>query len=280
MIYSTQTILISLCTSLLVSLFTFILGLKSGKNQVDRAMVQKVYKEIFKQLDELERFIQNNRPRRWSQYEKVQLDLSSYRYVPPIAKLEMSGELLHIKASIANKAVKLEEELIKYGSDIFYSINQIQAVLTSDRTLYVDGCQFKQYQGQRKDAHFETINPTDCRRSIEFDYRDFYDKDRIFKCFSCLKSDEPCNIEFRLQTKNDCITYKVSPNSLTVEPEIFVEKMYEKFNSEIKEFSRLYASKIELLKKIEILNKKISKRVRDPFSFWETLCGAFLDIFR
>ena len=31
-----KTIIISICTSLVVSLITFILGLKAGKNQADR----------------------------------------------------------------------------------------------------------------------------------------------------------------------------------------------------------------------------------------------------
>ena len=35
-----QTVLLSLATSLIVSLITFILGLKSGKNQTDRAKLQ------------------------------------------------------------------------------------------------------------------------------------------------------------------------------------------------------------------------------------------------
>ncbi|MCB2297944.1 hypothetical protein [Clostridium tagluense] len=88
---SMQTILISICTSLMVSLFIFILGLKSGKNQADRAMIQKIYKNIYSQFDELKLFINDNRRKIRNQYEKNQLDLSTYRYITPIAKLETSG---------------------------------------------------------------------------------------------------------------------------------------------------------------------------------------------
>lgn len=42
-----QTVLLSLATSLIVSLVTFILGLKSGKNQTDRAKLQNMYRDLY-----------------------------------------------------------------------------------------------------------------------------------------------------------------------------------------------------------------------------------------
>jgi hypothetical protein len=275
-----EMILISLCTSLLVSLFTFILGLKSGKNQADRAMLQRIYREVFSQFDQLKRFIEDNRPKRWSHYEKIQIDLSSYQYIPPIAKLERTGELLHIKPSIAQKAVKLEEELVNYGADLFDSIRNIHNVLISDRSLYKEQGQFKEYQGQSNTDHFETLNPTECKSYTYCDYRDFYDKEEITRAFSRLTCDKSCAIEFRLQTDRVCITYKVYPEGLTVSPEEFIKNIYSKFNAEIKDFSRLASAKSDNLKQIEKLNKKIAKRVRDPYSFWETLGGAFWDCIR
>lgn len=277
---SSQVILISLCTSLIVSLFTFILGLKSGKNQADRAMIQKIYKDIYSQLDELKRFIQDNRPKRWSHYEKIQINLNSYRYIPPIAKLQRTGELLHIKPSIAKQAVELEKELINYGSNMFDSITNIHKVLTSDRSFYKDQGQFKQHQGQSETAHFETFNPTECRNFIGLDYRDFYNKDKIIEAFSRLVSDNKCAIEFRLQTNSTCITYTIYPEGLTVSPEVFIENIYKKLDIEVKNFSRLVSSKNRYLQQIDKLNRKIAKRVKDPYSFWETLGGAFWDIFR
>lgn len=273
-------VLISLCTSLLVSLFTFILGLKSGKNQADRAMIQKTYREIFSQLDELKRFIHDNRPKRWTHYEKIQLDLSSYRYIPPIAKLERAGQLLHIKPSIAKQAVELEQELVSYGADLFDSIKNIHNVLISDRNLYKEQGQFKKYQGQSDTVHFETFNPWKCQRFIQCDYRDFYNKDKVAKVFSQLTSDKTCAIEFRFQNNSDCISYKVYPEGLSETSEVFIEKIYTRFDAEIKDFSRLALAKTDYLKRIEKLNKKIAQRVKDPYTFWGTLGGAFWDIFR
>ena len=47
-----QTVLLSLATSLFVSMVTFILGLKSGKNQADRAKLQELYKNIHRHFSE------------------------------------------------------------------------------------------------------------------------------------------------------------------------------------------------------------------------------------
>lgn len=48
-----QTVLLSLATSLIVSFLTFVLGLKSGKNQTDRAKLQNLYKNLYSHFSEL-----------------------------------------------------------------------------------------------------------------------------------------------------------------------------------------------------------------------------------
>ncbi|MCB2297945.1 hypothetical protein [Clostridium tagluense] len=146
----------------------------------------------------------------------------------------------------------MEEELVNYGSEIYSSIKKIQIVLTSVRDFYIAEGEFKKFQGQREDAYFETKNPTKCNSFIECDYRDVYDKDKIVRYFARLASDNPCGIEFRFQDRSDCITFKVYPESLTVESKVFVKEIYEKFNNEIKNFSILYTSKDAYLKKMRI----------------------------
>lgn len=48
-----ETVIVSLLTSLIVSLVTFILGLKSGKNQSDREKVQGLYKKLYSHFNEI-----------------------------------------------------------------------------------------------------------------------------------------------------------------------------------------------------------------------------------
>lgn len=50
-----DTVLISLITSLIVSLITFTLGVKSGKNQSDRQQLKEFYKKMTVHFQELKR---------------------------------------------------------------------------------------------------------------------------------------------------------------------------------------------------------------------------------
>lgn len=280
MFHNMQTVIISLLTSLFVSLFTFILGLKSGKNQADRSKVRQIYQTIYSQLEDLKRFIEDNRPHTWAYYEKEELGLHAYRNIAPINKLERNGELLLIKTPVAKKSVDLEKKAVNYGSQVFYLINNLHNVLTEDMSMYVDGSGFKKYQGSTEKNYFETANPTQCKSHIQCDYRDLLDMEYTIKLFERLISDNPCGIEFRLQTRNHVLSYMIYPESLTCSIQEFLQKMYEKFDNEITEFSEVLILKEVLLTEIRKLNKRVSKLAKEPFSFWETLFGAFGDIFR
>ena len=64
-----KTVLISLGTSLIVSLVTFILGLRSGKNQADRQKLQELYKKLYSHFAELKKSIEEDRCRTWESYD-------------------------------------------------------------------------------------------------------------------------------------------------------------------------------------------------------------------
>ena len=66
-----QTVLLSLATSLIVSFLTFVLGLKSGKNQTDRAKLQNLYKNLYSHFSELKESLQYDRPKSWRVIKKL-----------------------------------------------------------------------------------------------------------------------------------------------------------------------------------------------------------------
>ena len=90
-----KTILISLFTSIVVSLFTFILGLKSGKNQTDRAMIQDIYKKMYAHFDDLGEHIKRNRPKSWESFKSIKYDMNRTKYFPVVSELKMNGDLLY-----------------------------------------------------------------------------------------------------------------------------------------------------------------------------------------
>lgn len=73
-----RTVLISLGTSLIVSLITFILGLRSGKNQADRQKMQELYKKLYSHFSELKKSIEEDRCRTWESYDHIEKVIGSY----------------------------------------------------------------------------------------------------------------------------------------------------------------------------------------------------------
>lgn len=108
MLQSLQTVLLSLATSLIVSLITFILGLKSGKNQTDRAKLQNLYRDLYSHFSDLKESLQHNRPKSWRNYKKVERGLYTIEYFPPVKELKRTGDILFLNKKIAETALELE----------------------------------------------------------------------------------------------------------------------------------------------------------------------------
>jgi len=273
-----KTILISLFTSIVVSLFTFILGLKSGKNQTDRAMIQDIYKKMYAHFDDLGEHIKRNRPKSWESFKSIKYDMNRTKYFPVVSELKMNGDLLYVKKRIADKACALEIDLMNYAWDEKRNLRNIHQIVSGCSALYKDGWTFKNYHRSPDNNHFETSNPLDCRTHICADYRDWFDRARITELFAHINDDRA--LEFRYQNDSEVFSMMIYPQSLAVTQDEFIEQVYQLLNQEIEGFSDICSKKSTYINQIEKLKKKIAKRVREPFSFWSTFFGAFADLFR
>ena len=275
-----QTVLLSLGTSLIVSIVTFILGLKSGKNQADRAKLQNIYKQLHSHFEELKDALLHDNPKSTPAYKKISRDMYTTEFFPPVKEMKRSGELLFVKKRIADNALELETTLMNYASNLTYCIPKLHTALISDLTLYKEGYNFKKYPSDKTEtAHFETANPTNCNSFRPLNYRKLFNKEEIIKLFSCLNEDSPCAVEFSLGNPVE-YSFKLYPDSLTVTVDEYVSRITAYLEKEIGEYTNLCAQKQTLIAQIDKLNKKIERRVREPISFWETTFGAFLDMFR
>ena len=95
-----QTVLLSLATSLIVSLVTFILDLKSGKNQADRAKLQDMYRDLYSHFSDLKDCLNRNQPRTWQSYKKVERGFYRTEYYPPVKELKRTGNILFLKKKL------------------------------------------------------------------------------------------------------------------------------------------------------------------------------------
>ena len=273
-----KTVLISLFTSIVVSLFTYILGLKSGKNQSDRAMIQAIYKKMYAHFDDLGEHIKRNRPKTWENFKSIKYDINRTKYCPVVSELKMNGDLLYVKKGIADEAYELEKDLMNYAWDEQKNMWNIHQIVSGCSALYKDGWAYKNYSRRTDNAHFETSNPLDCRSYIGTDYRDWFDRTRITELFAHIKDDQA--LEFRYQKEGTAFSMMIYPQSLAVTNDVYIEQVYQQLNQKIEGFSDICSRKATYINRIEKLKKKIAKKAREPFSFWSTFFGAFTDLFR
>lgn len=275
-----RTVLISLGTSLIVSLITFILGLRSGKNQADRQKMQELYKKLYSHFSELKKSIEEDRCRTWESYDHIEKG-NRIIYTPPVRKLEMSGDLIFLKKRIAEKATALEVKVLSFGSDKDYLAKDIHVVLLDNLSLLKEGYAFEEYSHNKgKRNALKTANPTGCNAYRTCSYKDFFSTDKLKKLLDEWDSKKDYALKFSSKGNPPDYSFCLYPDSLNVSVNDFIQALVKDFGEKVKGYRDTEATKKQLLKDIDNLLKKLRKRTVEPFTFWETFFGAFADLFR
>ena len=275
-----QTVLLSLATSLIVSLVTFILGLKSGKNQTDRAKLQNMYRDLYSHFSDLKDCLNRNQPRTWQSYKKVEQGFYRTEYFPPVKELKRTGNILFLKKKIADEALSLEMQTMNYASELSRHIPEIHAAFISDLGIYKEGYTFKKYQKSADDtAHFETVNPNNCNSFWPLSYRVFYNREEVLKLFQQIDSDSSTAIEFTSGGNPTTYSAKIYPGSITVSTSEYIEHLFSALEK-VDGYNQLCNQRTTLILQIDKLNKRLARKAKEPIGFWETLFGAFADMFR
>jgi len=274
------TVLISLFTSLIVSLFTFTLGLKSGKNQADRAKLQDIYKRLYLHFDSLREALEANEPKRWDQFKSVKISSNSSQSVPVVREMKYNGEGLYVREDFFRSALTLEAELVSFGQNTYNSIGEIHKCLMGLKEYCIDGGKFESYdKGEEKYFLSSTRNTIGCSFR-EYDYRCFYDRNSIKNIFLEQEQSTNLSIKFSCYKNGFKYSFQLFPNSLSISNDEFFNKFYASITQYIPSFFD-YASKKDMFNnRINKLNKKLKQKAIDPHSFKATLGGALADIFR
>ncbi len=278
-----QTVLLSLATSLIVSFLTFVLGLKSGKNQTDRAKLQNLYKNLYSHFSELKESLQYDRPKSWESYKKVERGLYSIEYYPPVKELKRTGDLLFIKKKIADDALSLELQVVNYSYELMKHIPEIHAAFISNMGVYKEGYIFKKYQknGDEK-AHFETANPKRCNTFWPKNYCLLYNREETEKLFQQMqKQDDALTaIEFTCDGNPADYSVRIYPEGIKIGWREYVDYIFLWLEKNVNGYTELCRRKKSLILQIDKLNKKLERKAKEPVGFWETIIGAFADMFR
>lgn len=274
------TVLISLFTSLIVSLFTFTLGLKSGKNQADRAKLQDIYKRLYLHFDNLLEALEANEPKRWDQFKSIKISSNSSQSTPVVREMKYNGEWLYVKTDFFNSALILETELISFGQNTYDSIGEIHKCLMGLKKYCVDGGKFESHdKGEEKYFLSSTRNTVGCSFR-EYDYRCLYDRNAIRKIF--LEQEQSNNLSIKFSCYKDGYKYsfQLFPHSLSINNNEFFDEFYASITQYIPSFFDYAVKKDMFNNRINKLNKKLKQKAVDPHSFKGTLGGALADIFR
>lgn len=266
-----NTVLISLITSLIVSLITFTLGVKSGKNQSDRQHLKELYKKITVHLQELKDGLDSFKPRTWRHYRD-----NNYNYNPLIKMMVNNGDIIEINKKIAIESERLEKDALIAGWKFYDKFQEL-----FDLALETIG-------GYGKLNHNNIGNEYKLKEDItgrayrEYSLGILLNKILLEQELKSLETNPELGMNFK-HYEDSKIIY-----SILIYPDDFENISIDDVLWEINEKSVNQIEGIEeVLLEISKINKKLydlikltTKRTRDPHTFIETIGGAIIDIFR
>ena len=275
-----KTIIISLGTSLIVSFITFVFGMRSGKNDADRARLQELYKSLYVHFEDLKKSIQEDRCKTWECYDHVSYG-NRIQYTPPVKKLELSGDIIYLKKRIAKKAVDLEVAIMNFGKYQEDAVSEIHSIILDHLHLFRPGYKFEEYshnKGQRN--LFKAANPNECRSFRPYPYSDLSSEARFQTILGSWSKQSDCAIEFRAKGNPPSFSLTLYPNCLAVSLDEFADTIISCCKEKVSGYAGYEERKRLLLKDIDRLMRKLRKRAKEPLGFWETFFGALADLFR
>lgn len=266
-----NNIVVSILTSLIVSLITFTLGMKSGKNQADRQRLKELYKNITVHFQNIKLGLESCKPKTWSNYTERKGESN-----PLIKRMVVNGDIIEINNNIAKRAEKIEKESLVLGWRLYDNYKNIYGISIDIIKKYVP------LHYERNGNNYCTKKPDNStgRSFREIELGVLLDKNIINEKLS--SSNE--NIGFNFKHNQDGkILY-----SITIYPEdlmnISIKDLLYEINDAIfdnvENMSDLIKQKKDICRDISKIIKITRRRAKDPHTFIETIGGAFIDIFK
>lgn len=269
-----NAVLISLLTSVIVSLMTFVLGLKAGKNQTDRVKLQELYKRLFSYFSELESGINEYRPKQWTDFKKIE-NGSRTRYYPDVREMERTGDLLFLNKNISKHALALELDCLKYEGNLKKMCYGLHDFFLQSEKMFMGPLEVEP-SGNNNNNRIKTDNPKLCKTYRTEPYGIMFNKERLVGLLNDRDNSElDYAISFCMRGNPPERSVTIYPQSLAVENEMFANIIMKHTDGSVIE-----EEKDLLIKRIGKMKRRLASKARNPVGFWETFFGAFLDVFR
>lgn len=106
----TVTIIVSAVTSGIVSIGTFVVGVRMAKDQGDRAALRQIYQRLFEHFRAIDDAIGDQKPKGWNDFP-----LKGDRYVPVFGQMQVDGEANLMPPLLIEQCEKLEIDALTAG---------------------------------------------------------------------------------------------------------------------------------------------------------------------
>ena len=271
-----ETFAVSVLTSLIVSLVTFIFGLKSGKNQADREKLQELYRKLYVSFLDLKECVILNKPRRWEDYGTRTIG-NITQFLPTARKMTIDGTSAYIKSNIIEKAIDLENRILTYGVDFYQFEETIFSIFKEHGELLVEGWQFRQDKCSNKGMEsIDSVNRDSINPCTVIPFRYLLDDKQIPIIVELLKKPDT-GLRFELMQGNRIAkTVSIYPGGINTTPEEYINTIVKSMHNGM---DSIKEEKGELLSEATTFISVLKKRTQDPYTFQETIVGAILDIF-
>ena len=271
-----STILTSLVTSLIVSLLTFTLGLRTGKNQADRPKLKEIYRKLAVHFEDLKTAIESGVPKTWDNFEKILREKSpnsqSWVYLPVVRAMKQDGTILDLPIVLAQKLEVLEKDLMNFGTD--YRQQSFNAGAT-----VIELIQQQALHPPESSAHGTLFGKGGVGTSYTEIYLGKLLIDTVINEVSNRLDGSPqLGLNILALLDNQKFSVILYPDAFSIPLSKIVGNIHEKL-VEHQEISDLLQRRKMLLQQINDILRKLTKYVKDPHPYWQTIFAAFRDIF-
>lgn len=277
-----HSIITSIVTSLVVSLITFIVGLKAGKTQLDRAMKQSLYKELYIELEKIKSGLEMNSPLDYSHYERKRVAPRRKRAMTPIIGLQHEGNDIFLNKRIITKARQLELDYFRWSHNVNNEVAKlIFESLYQCRELLEGKKEEKTYHNAEKVNHFKcSTSDSPSSRHRMFPLLSLvFEKDYVVNEIKNINKEKNYFISFEHQ-RSSRIEYSFSAETVAIKDiSKFINNLYKIIEKNIND-NELRKEKDSFIDMYNQISKKVSSKAKDPEGFWSTIFGAFIDVFK
>lgn len=270
-----RNVLISLVTSAIVGFFTFAFGMKSGKNQADRAKVQEIYTEVLNEFEEIYDNL-NTQPKEWDDYPQKRNRLVATP-VTPLREVIARGDYVFIGEDQIQELKELENDALSYGWQVLMLTKKIPRILHSNPGLFNEpGSLLDTGHSGKPVIYNKPKKSNDCGRKV-FRFAsiyNFFDAEKLAR-----QLDEEIEIVFNDGRTPEHVVVTIDPELLSVTPAEFADAVTGYLMAE-EGAERLSEERSGLSKRLKAQVELLRRQARDPFPFWKTLGSAIGDFFR